>query len=672
MRTFKVLWITAALGLAAAERGYLYWNAKDDHSVQEYTGEEGRFMDSTNPRVVEFYSPSCSACIEFMPEYILLADTTTLRFEEIEFFAVSCDDHLDVCRDFGIDIFPALKVFPANGDGEGIDITDYEMGYTVELIASKLGLLSVTEDKKLQERPEFTESPTYMEAESTGAEGSDKDYSVDDDQDSKYADISNRDEDSDEGSAAREDQNGHKFSGEMGNSKDEMDQGGGDTYKTSAEASADADGTANSRQSKGIFDMAGIGANSDFSESRGDSDGSPKISAGNATFARREKRDLDRFREHMKKKNARRKGLRVLLKDMWKRRGVGREAADPEEMTKGMKMNTPGTEEFISRRKSLMERLDRAKRSGMRLMKPFRSTGYNSVSELESLPYHKDIRRRSRFGLLNAFSRMSEEERLILDVTNAFHFGLKTGLFRKNDQLSQPQLVAFRKYLELLSVSLPPEWRLHRLISDLRKNVEQVARGRENLHHVLEKYPIQNGWSKDCHSGGFACGLWRLLHTVTVGVAEHRGGLNLIESELIIPSSKTFSPMEAAETIRDYLDHFFTCGPCRDEFIENYDNCKNNRRCARLTNDVKSSSIADWKELATWLWEVHNEVSVRIVHTRAKRMYAGLPSSKEVVVPIADEIKALWPQYNDCVRCLNEDGRWDEAEIFNYLEKKYW
>jgi hypothetical protein len=59
MMLHKLFWIAIQLVVIAGQNSYLYLTAEEEHPVQEYTGKEGRFMDSTRPRVVEFYSPSC-------------------------------------------------------------------------------------------------------------------------------------------------------------------------------------------------------------------------------------------------------------------------------------------------------------------------------------------------------------------------------------------------------------------------------------------------------------------------------------------------------------------------------------------------------------------------------------------------------------------------------------
>jgi hypothetical protein len=66
-----------------------------------------------------------------------------------------------------------------------------------------------------------------------------------------------------------------------------------------------------------------------------------------------------------------------------------------------------------------------------------------------------------------------------------------------------------------------------------------------------------------------------------------------------------------------------------------------NRRCDRLATESDSASDQDWKEMALWLWEYHNAVSVRLLDAEADAK--------------------LWPTMNGCVGCLKFDGKWNET-----------
>ena len=97
-------------------------------------------------------------------------------------------------------------------------------------------------------------------------------------------------------------------------------------------------------------------------------------------------------------------------------------------------------------------------------------------------------------------------------------------------------------------------------------------------------------------SRGSTCAFWRLLHTLSVGLAERKGGtdasmddevLRDVDAALGVVGGKhrrnhrLFSPKEAAETIRNVIDTFFTCEVCRKNFIEQYDSCQYGR-CDKL------------------------------------------------------------------------------------------
>jgi hypothetical protein len=297
----------------------------------------------------------------------------------------------------------------------------------------------------------------------------------------------------------------------------------------------------------------------------------------------------------------------------------------------------------------------------------------------EELPFKKDVRKAGlvkkaaeRIPVVKRAVKMSPEEELIMDASHAFTILLQTGISMKmNDQAAR---MALRKWLDLMSVSLPPEWAIHRLIDDLRRQFMFITKSRDNLQSVVRNHPLsRQGWSKDCRKGGtygFSCGFWKLMHTMAVGVAEQRGGKSLVESEMVVPSTKTFSPAEAADTIRNFIDHFYTCKPCRDNFISTYDNCENNRRCDRLADDADGATTADWKELSLWLWEVHNDVSIRLVHERVGSSYGTMGIRKQVRT--VDEVAAIFPSVNNCIQCFNDDGTWNEGEVFFFLERTYW
>jgi hypothetical protein len=155
--------------------------------------------------------------------------------------------------------------------------------------------------------------------------------------------------------------------------------------------------------------------------------------------------------------------------------------------------------------------------------------------------------------------------------------------------------------------------------------------------------------------------------------------LNLIDSGMRTAGTQTFSPLEAANVLRDYTANFFYCEHCAVHFVEDYSNCDMNRRCDRLATDADSASDQDWKEMALWLWEYHNAVSVRLLNVEADAKLKKQQNSILNRAPIgpgkatmAQEIHVLWPTMDECVACLKFDGTWNEAAVFQHLERKYW
>mmetsp|Transcript_5332 Transcript_5332/g.15542 ORF Transcript_5332/g.15542 Transcript_5332/m.15542 type:complete len:240 (-) Transcript_5332:53-772(-) len=142
---------------------------------------------------------------------------------------------------------------------------------------------------------------------------------------------------------------------------------------------------------------------------------------------------------------------------------------------------------------------------------------------------------------------------------------------------------------------------------------------------------------------------------MTVGIAEWN-----VES----PTSLLISTNHAAESLRGYVENFFGCEVCQANFIREYDACARDR-CNRLNDKTDTATISDWKQLSVWLWEIHNDVNVRLLKEKAVRESIPPPSEGE-------QQAARWPTKDDCPRCWNEDWSWDEEVIFSFLRLEYW
>ncbi len=249
------------------------------------------------------------------------------------------------------------------------------------------------------------------------------------------------------------------------------------------------------------------------------------------------------------------------------------------------------------------------------------------------------------------------------------------GVFRNDPDkpLDYKRKAALKDWLDLLSVSLPPEMGLHELIDTLRYNVDNVAQSVKNLEMIVSKHYIPNSqWSDSCtrttngKNFGFFCGFWKLLHIMSVGFAEQAGGMSLRESN---PSIRVFSPSDAADVVRDYMAYFFNCDKCTSRFISQYDHCKFDR-CNRLTDKTDDAPAESWKEFPLWLWAVHNDIS-RSKANRASEAYEKL-GRKGQAKKWENDMKAVYPHIDQCIKCFAADGTWDEDAVYNHLEKEYW
>jgi hypothetical protein len=381
-----------------------------------------------------------------------------------------------------------------------------------------------------------------------------------------------------------------------------------------------------------------------------------------------------------------RKGLfrgRKRAKDGFDARNVPAEGA-----TDTMKAHQVRTKEYDERRQKILQHIQ--KRKGVKVRNKVEEKWNSRTVQRqqgqvapERLPFQKIVgapKFGERIPLYKRMIKLSPEEQLMLDTTLSFLHGIKFGLFRDSATLSLEQRGVLSSWLQLLTAALPQEWGLHEAIDDLQIRMSYISKGKQNLAAVLEKHsPKRPFWSPSCQGkDGFNCGFWKLLHTITVGIAEHKGGLTLIEEGALKADARIFSPMQAADTIRDYMKHFFLCPKCGSHFVEQYNDCDNQRRCLRLAGDSDTTTEADWKELAKWLWEFHNSVNVRVQHEKVDASRKAIqakrfnPESGPGKASQYDEIAVLWPTVDACIKCFDIEGVWNEDAVFLHLEAAYW
>jgi hypothetical protein len=617
--------------------------------------------------------------------------------QNVEFYGVSCVANKDMCQKFKINSFPYLLTFAA-GVTEGtqmsrgkanlkdlvtaleLDGDDGEaepsrkLGYSGdENIGDVNDGGSGSEDEDIDDVKASDEQDSVEDVDLEQDSVEDVDVDQESEEDVDMRDVFDS-KDVDSGSQDNANQDSGSQDQSPNDSEDNagyVGQDGGDHGIVDSSSSGSDSGDTRVDSSSG--------SGSDSGDTRGtDAAWMPQVKAG-AIAARTSPREMDKYKSLLKeKRNKRNRG------------GIRRHKSEtvpqnaPGAATTKMKAYTAGTPEFMERKKLIAEKLRsldrREKRRGD-------DGSYKStIASHARLPTKKAVPKPTfleKVPVIKRVVKMSDEETLILDVTLSFIHGLQFGVFSARGALPAKKRRALKNWLDLLSVSLPAEWSLHDLIDDLLANIDTISESDANLSAVLRKYPTPRAvWSESCNKGmrggQFSCGVWKLLHTVTVGIAEYRGGLNLIDSEVIKPNAHTFSPLEAADTIRDYIDNFFMCSECKEHFVANYDVCRNNRRCERLTDDTVGASSADWLELPAWLWEVHNGVSVRLLNERADKARKQMQRSSvnkgagPGAATMEDAVRVLWPTLTECVTCFTDEGTWNQDAVFLYLEKTYW
>ncbi|XP_059316820.1 sulfhydryl oxidase 2-like isoform X2 [Lycium ferocissimum] len=138
------------------------------------------------------------------------------------------------------------------------------------------------------------------------------------------------------------------------------------------------------------------------------------------------------------------------------------------------------------------------------------------------------------------------------------------------------------------------------------------------------------------YTRGFSCGLWVLLHSLSIRVEDG-------ESDMAFRSTC------------DFIHNFFICDECRQHFYE---------MCSSVSSPFKKA-----RDFALWLWSAHNKVNERLMKEEAS-LGTGDPEFP----------KAIWPPKHLCSSCYfspskmskeNSKINWDEDEVFKFLVSYY-
>ena len=147
-------------------------------------------------------------------------------------------------------------------------------------------------------------------------------------------------------------------------------------------------------------------------------------------------------------------------------------------------------------------------------------------------------------------------------------------------------------------------------------------------------FPVEPQWSSCAgsqpHYRGYPCGLWSLMHTVTIL------SLSLSTSQTYHPVDMLTSSREALYALVGFVNHFFSCEDCRKHF-------------SKMAEGLRRHPISYDGDAILWLWEVHNSVNQRLVEDE----------STDPAHP-----KRLFPSFHLCpycyIRVVNKTGNFQK------------
>jgi len=232
----------------------------------------------------------------------------------------------------------------------------------------------------------------------------------------------------------------------------------------------------------------------------------------------------------------------------------------------------------------------------------------------------------------------------------------------------------------------------------LREFKTQVVQGPEQLTALMAHYPpppprstpglrpSQNHpqdatthvWSvaSTQHGSGYTAGLWQLFHIMSVGLVvwnSNQDTRRVASGENKTPPGSPpehvrIPPAEMADVLRNYIEQFFPCEVCQLHFLTDYDACALDR-CTRLDtqteHDTEITALERYIQYPLWLFETHNNINIRL---RKERIDLELEPED-----LMTETDVVWPPVASCTKCwLSEGTRWDEMEIYKYLQYIYW
>lgn len=265
----------------------------------------------------------------------------------------------------------------------------------------------------------------------------------------------------------------------------------------------------------------------------------------------------------------------------------------------------------------------------------------------------------------------SQSEQVFHDATSSFFATISSSIYSKHphgSSLPQKESQKLSEFLDLLRWAFPPETKVHALAEELKQEFTSITLNEEGLLKILSHHmDLGQGitWSERCSGGSgdnshddpYSCGIWSLLHIISIGVAERHTS--------VVGDAQRVSAQYAGQSIRSFIDAFFIgCDSCKRSWMEMYDEA-----CCGLHNSDHSLALANqltgtdeqWKQLAIWIWEVHNEINIR------RQRYKN-PTT--LLWPSREECAKCWPSVNGLMATSMDS--FDQEELFNHLKRSYW
>ncbi|KAJ3670718.1 hypothetical protein LUZ60_008144 [Juncus effusus] len=171
----------------------------------------------------------------------------------------------------------------------------------------------------------------------------------------------------------------------------------------------------------------------------------------------------------------------------------------------------------------------------------------------------------------------------------------------------------------------------------LSQNTKEAAKTDTTTGNSICGKEVPRGYWIFCRGSkkdtrGFSCGLWILMHSLSVRVGDG-------ESQ------------SAFVAIQDFIHNFFICEECRKHFYN---------MCLSVTSPFNST-----RDLSLWLWRAHNTVNERLIKDE-KALGTGDPTFP----------KSIWPPRELCPSCQLSTStpteiQWDEDKVYLFLVNYY-